>query len=448
MLQIGGECNPRCVLSYCFSPQGAGNTLTRSGSYDQGEGMKDTILIVDDELSVRQTFMEWLQRDLPEAEVLVAADAEGALTTANERQIDLAILDWNLGAGSHGLQLLEDLHIFQPDLVAILVTGYADKATPLSALRLGVRDYFDKNQQLTRDKLVAAVRLQLEKLRPLKRERQIQRQLLAFRSAVETALPMVESVAALRDSVPLSEVVRALFVALRQQIQATTGLLVLHAYQESKQPHELVLTLTHEGNALPRSDRAYGNSLAATVAFQQPHAIRTDLARLRNQPGLQLSPIEAKHHFVLCQTITLGPATTVTIELFDKIQEGAVIPFDPSDQTFLHSIMPLAAICLKRTFQEQETHVLLQEALNQALQVSKQFDHSLKSIPVEDMMRSVQPGLSTSLVSIIPGPELKQLATRLDRLAEKHGLPAIRYCTQLLAETEELLDAATGLGAK
>src|SRR6516225_8983177 len=91
----------------------------------------ETILIVDDEEPVRRTFREWLEgADLP-CRILTAADAEAALVLANQQTIDLAILDWNLGAGNDGLQLLEDLYLFNPDVVAIMITGYAHQATPL-----------------------------------------------------------------------------------------------------------------------------------------------------------------------------------------------------------------------------------------------------------------------------------------------------------------------------
>src|SRR4029077_14986214 len=105
----------------------------------------DTIMIVEDETSVRTTLTDWLKGSKLDLEVVVASDAASALEQAGRHAIDLAILDWNLGAGLNGLQLLEDLHEFQRDLVAILVTGYAHKATPLDALRLGVRDYLDKS---------------------------------------------------------------------------------------------------------------------------------------------------------------------------------------------------------------------------------------------------------------------------------------------------------------
>ena len=86
--------------------------------------MTDTVLIVDDEESVRRTFQEWLASAGPDVRVFAVADAEAALLVARDHPIDLAVLDWNLESGSNGLQLLEDLVEFHPDLVAILVTAY------------------------------------------------------------------------------------------------------------------------------------------------------------------------------------------------------------------------------------------------------------------------------------------------------------------------------------
>ena len=111
----------------------------------------ETVLVVDDEDAVRRTICEWLEGADLGCRILAAADAEAALVHANARRIDLAILDWNLGAGNDGLQLLEDLTVFNSDIVAIMVTGFAAQATPLAAMRMGVRDYLDKNQDLTRE---------------------------------------------------------------------------------------------------------------------------------------------------------------------------------------------------------------------------------------------------------------------------------------------------------
>src|SRR5215212_9188261 len=155
--------------------------------------MTDTVLIVDDEESVRRTFQEWLASAGSDLRVFAVPDAESALLVANEHGIDLAVLDWNLGSGSDGLRLLEDLVEFHPDIVAILVTGFAHQATPLDALRMGVRDYLDKNQDLNRDTFLRAVQRQLDRIIPAKRQRAFNQNLKDFREAVEKILPLVQT---------------------------------------------------------------------------------------------------------------------------------------------------------------------------------------------------------------------------------------------------------------
>src|SRR3954454_2570925 len=161
-----------------------------------GSTAAETILIVDDEAPVRQTLLGWLDEGDLGCTVLDAGDAASALKLANVHTIDLAVLDWNLGA-DNGLQLLEDLVLFNPEVAAIMVTGFAHQATPLHAMRMGVRDYLDKNQDLNKDTFLAAVRKQLDRIRPAKLARRINAGLKAFREAVEQVLPLVQSAAAL-----------------------------------------------------------------------------------------------------------------------------------------------------------------------------------------------------------------------------------------------------------
>src|ERR1051325_3502356 len=182
--------------------------------------MQDTILIVDDESTVRQTVREWLVQANLGCDVLDAADAESALKIANERGIDLAILDWNLGTGDDGLQLLPDLAAFHPEIAAIMITGFANLATPLDAMRMGVRDYLDKNHDFSREALVKSVRRQLDLLRPAKQMRHLHKTFVAFRDAVQQVVPLVQSATALNEPVPLSDAVRSLVRFLLQGAQA------------------------------------------------------------------------------------------------------------------------------------------------------------------------------------------------------------------------------------
>src|SRR5438093_8012922 len=229
--------------------------------------MTDTVLIVDDEESVRRTFQEWLASAGPELRVFAVPDAESALLVANEHPIDLAVLDWNLGSGSDGLRLLEDLVEFRPDVVAILVTGFAAQATPLDALRMGVRDYLDKSTDLTRETFLAAVRRQLDKIRPAKRQREFNRSLAAFREAVDKVLPIVRTAAALNDPVPLPEAVKSLLRFAARTVGATGGALIMrHVAADGT---EATAAYGKGGLLLPTSGVNFSRSLAASILSRQ-----------------------------------------------------------------------------------------------------------------------------------------------------------------------------------
>ena len=239
--------------------------------------MAETILIVDDEESVRRTMHDWLATSNTGCEVHAVASAEAALLFASQKPIDLAILDWNLGTGSDGLQLLEDLVEFHPDIVAILVTGFAHQATPLDALRMGVRDYLDKNQDLNRETFLDAVRKQLDRIVPAKRQRQFSNSLLAFREAVEKVLPLVQSAAALNDPVPLPDAIRSLFRFLLRTTQATSGVLIVR--HVGPDGDETIRAYDADGTPLDAPTVPFARSLAASVlSMQEPCVLnRKDL---------------------------------------------------------------------------------------------------------------------------------------------------------------------------
>src|SRR5262245_6507380 len=88
-------------------PRGTVMTGESGGPSMSGSEAVETILIVDDEAPVRKTFLDWLREADLGCTVLTAGDAKTALELANEHVIDLAVLDWNLGAGDDGLHLLK-----------------------------------------------------------------------------------------------------------------------------------------------------------------------------------------------------------------------------------------------------------------------------------------------------------------------------------------------------
>ena len=275
----------------------------------------ETILIVDDEEPVRRTFREWLTGAGLECTILAAADAEAALKLANTHPIDLAILDWALGAGDDGLQLLQDLAAFHPDVVAIMVTGYANQATPLDAMRMGVRDYLDKNHDLTRDTFLHAVKRQLDHIRPAKRARQLHQTLVAFREAVAKVLPLVQSATALQEPVPLSDAVRSLVRFLIQATGAKNGVLLVRSYDTAREPAEIYQAYDDRGDLLSALLVPFARSLAGTAVSMLEPCVVHDLSAAGT---LELQSFEQGHQSVLAVPMTVGSGLHAVVELLDK----------------------------------------------------------------------------------------------------------------------------------
>ncbi len=102
---------------------------------------KGRILIVDDEPSVRDSLSHWFRDD--GYEVAAAEGAADALTRLAERRWDLALVDIRM-RGTDGIELQRKMREIDPDLVVIIMTGYASVDTAVAALKNGAYDYITK----------------------------------------------------------------------------------------------------------------------------------------------------------------------------------------------------------------------------------------------------------------------------------------------------------------
>jgi len=418
----------------------------------QAEGAADTILLVDDEEPVRRTFREWLEGADLGCRILAAADAEAALVLANQHTVDLAILDWNLGAGNDGLQLLEDLYLFNPDVVAIMVTGFAHQATPLDAMRMGVRDYLDKNQDLDREIFLRAVRKQLDHVRPAKRQRRLHRSLVAFREAVEKLLPLVQSATALNDPVPLPDAIRSLFRFLMRTTGARDGVLLVRSYDRARSPAEFCRVYDADGNPLPGELVPFARSVAGTaVSLQEPHAMN----RLEQGGGsIELQAFERHRTSLLAAPMNVAPGIHVVIELFDK--EGPGTPgeagFGEADRRLVGAACEFGAEMLRQALAEQHTHGVLFDALEAALGASESVAQSLHGTAAERLeepppaavMDRLRASLSATASTALDPDETLRLVEAIRILAQRHGPAAVEHCRRLVESLRGLLDTVTG----
>jgi len=102
---------------------------------------KGRILIVDDELSVRDSLARWFFED--GYETGTAADANETLHKMAASKWDLALVDIKM-RGQDGIELQRRLADIDPELVVIIMTGYASVETAVAALKQGAYDYVTK----------------------------------------------------------------------------------------------------------------------------------------------------------------------------------------------------------------------------------------------------------------------------------------------------------------
>jgi two-component system response regulator HydG len=102
---------------------------------------KGRILIVDDELVVRDSLGKWFTSEGYTARPV--GSGREALETIQQMDFDIALLDIKM-PGMDGMELQARLHDADPDLLVVIMTGYASVDTAVQALKRGAYDYITK----------------------------------------------------------------------------------------------------------------------------------------------------------------------------------------------------------------------------------------------------------------------------------------------------------------
>lgn len=124
--------------------------------------LTETILIIDDESFIRENVQRILNED--GYRVMGAATSSEALEILGAEDIDLALLDLNLGA-ENGLDLLGAMKEANPDLLVIIITGYGSVETAVDALKLGAFDYMKKPFKADALRVIVKLALQTQELK-------------------------------------------------------------------------------------------------------------------------------------------------------------------------------------------------------------------------------------------------------------------------------------------
>ncbi|MGB7061002.1 MAG: response regulator [Candidatus Zixiibacteriota bacterium] len=103
--------------------------------------MSERILVVDDELFVRELLLEFLSSE--GYEVSLADSGEKAVKLMQSEPADVVLVDLKM-PGIDGIETLRQIKKTAPDALAIVMTGYPTIDSSIEALRCGAYDYVVK----------------------------------------------------------------------------------------------------------------------------------------------------------------------------------------------------------------------------------------------------------------------------------------------------------------
>ena len=133
------------------------------------EERRGTILIVDDEESIRDILYRKLQSQ--GYDCVVAVDGKDALWKAFMQDFDLVFMDIKM-PGMSGMEVLPKMLTDHPDTCVIMVTAVSDIQTAVESMKRGAYDYLTKPFNL--DDLIMRTERALERRRLVQENKQYQ----------------------------------------------------------------------------------------------------------------------------------------------------------------------------------------------------------------------------------------------------------------------------------
>lgn len=119
---------------------------------------KVKILVIDDEMGIREGCKRAL---VPQGyEVETAADGDEGLEIIKSDNIDLALIDIMM-PGINGIELIGRIQEYDPDIICIIITGYATVELAVTAIKEGAYDFLTK--PFTMDDLLMIVSRGIER---------------------------------------------------------------------------------------------------------------------------------------------------------------------------------------------------------------------------------------------------------------------------------------------
>ena len=163
------------------------------------------ILIVDDELIMRESLAGWLERD--GYAVQTAPSGEDALEKLKETRFDILLVDIKM-EGISGLDVLRHVKESDPDVAIVMITAYGSIPTAIEAMKNGAYDYmlkpFDPNELGV---LIEKIIRYQDQAREMQFLREEVKERTRFESMIGQSKPMQEIFDLISDVAPMDSTV-------------------------------------------------------------------------------------------------------------------------------------------------------------------------------------------------------------------------------------------------
>ncbi|MBW1900124.1 MAG: sigma-54-dependent Fis family transcriptional regulator [Deltaproteobacteria bacterium] len=163
------------------------------------------ILIVDDELIMRESLAGWLERD--GHDVQTAASGEEALEKLKGARFDILLVDIKM-EGISGLDVLKQVKDNDPEVAVVMITAYGSISTAIEAMKNGAYDYllkpFDPNELGLLIEKIIQYQAQARENLYLKEQ---YKERTRFESMIGQASPMQEVFELIQDVAPMNSTV-------------------------------------------------------------------------------------------------------------------------------------------------------------------------------------------------------------------------------------------------
>jgi len=350
----------------------------------------ESILIVDDESSIREVLSSLLQD--AGCRTLAAGSAEEALELMDDAAISVAVIDLKL-PGMSGIDLLVEIKHRSPSTEVIIMTSYASLDTAIEGIRQDAYDYIQKPFE-DLDQPWAVVRRALEKRSLTKTNQELvndlERRNRELAAAVKRQKSLIDAGRAMNGILAISDLLDFFIGVAADELDVERASLML----VNEKTNEMWIAASRglKEDVVREIRVKMGDGISGRVALEgKPILVKSVESDLRIQNPLESTTSDSfiSAPIVLSIPILIREKVLGVINVTNR-RSGA--SFEEEDMAFLYSLAGQAAVAIERARQfedlqkayqslkDAQLHLVESERLNAVGQLAAGVAHDFNNL--------------------------------------------------------------------